>query len=267
MAKMDGGLGDGLRGKLGDLSIYKMRGVDKPIVRKSSGHTKRKIKKDPDLDLFRRAGSEFGGRAMMSGYIMRSITFHKPMADYNIAGPLTALMQPIQEQDRISSLGKRNIYLTEHAHYIKGFSLNRNHPFDSVIRFPVIGTIDRETLSAKVTFPELMPGINFFPAANHPYYALRISLGFVPDIVYSYKRYAPIHINYPKHSAEYVDSQWYSLQQGSQALTMEVQVKAIPPDTNFTLVLAAGIYYGELKALDNIDQVRHAGSAKVLEVG
>ena len=267
MAKMAGGLGDGLRGKLGGLSYYKMRGVDKVIVRESGGHTKRKIKKDPDLDLFRRAGSEFGGRALMSSFIMRALVFQKPMADYNLAGPLSALMKPIQEQDRISELGQRNIYLSEHAQYIKGFSLNRNHSFDSVIRFPVTGTIDRETLSASVTFPELMPDINFFPAAYHPYYALRITLAIVPDIVYNQNRYTPIHANYPDHSAEYVDSTWYSSQEGSPAQTMMVKVKTIPPDTHFTLVLAVGVCYGKLKTLSTIERVARAGSAKVLEVG
>lgn len=267
MAKMVGGLGDGLRGKLGGLSFYKMRGVDRPIVRESGGHTKKKVKRDPDLDLFRRAGSEFGGRAKMGGFIMRALTFQKPMADYNLAGPLSALMKPIQEQDRISSLGQRNIYLSEYPHYIKGFSLNRNHPFDTVIRFPVTGIIDRETLSATVTFPELMPDINFFPAANHPYYGLRISLGFVPDVVFNYDRFTPIHRDYAGTNAEYADSQWYSLQQGSPSVTIEVKVNTIPPDTNFTLILGVGICYGELKALNDIDRVPHAGSAKVLEVG
>lgn len=267
MAKMAGGLGDGLRGKLGGLSFYKMRGVDRPIVRESGGHTKKKIKKDPRFDLFRRAGSEFGGRALMSSFIMRALTFQKPMADYNIAGPLSALMKPVQEHDLISDLGERNIYLTEHAHYIKGFSLNKNHPFDTVIRFPVTNVIDRETLSARVTFPELMPGINFFPAAIHPYYALRITLAIVPDIVYNNKRYTPIHSAYPDHSAEYTDSSWYPSQQGSPAQTMMVNVKVIPPDTNFTLVLAVGIYYGEVKGFDDIHRARYAGSAKILEVG
>lgn len=267
MATIEGGLGDGLRGNLDGLSFYKMRGIQKTVVRKSSGHTKNRIKNDPNLRLFKKAGQEFAGRALMSKFLMRALTFHKPMADYNIAGPLTALMKPLQVLDPISRLGKRNILLSQHSHYIKGFSLNKFHLFDSVVRFPVTATVDRETLSAKIQFPELMPGINFAPPVDHPYYCLRVSLAVVPDIVYNQNRYTPSHLNYPEVCAQYVDSEWYSLQEGSQALEMEITTDIIPPDNHFTLVLSVGILYGEPMTLDRITQVRHAGSAKILEVG
>ncbi len=267
MAIAEGGLGDGLRGNLDGLSFYKMKGVKKTVVRRSSGHTKDKIKRDPNLSRFKSAGSEFAGRAIMSKYLMQALTFQKPMADYNIAGPLTALMKPVQELDLSSGLGQRNIQLSEHPYYIKGFSLNKNNPFDTVIRFPVTGIIDRETLSAKVYIPQLMPGINFAPPVNHPYYGFRISLAVVPDIVYNRDRYTAIHRDYPELCSNYADLGWFSLQEGAAAQEIDISTPILPPDMHFTLVLAVGIYYGEVKGLNNISMVRHAGSAKVLEVG
>lgn len=267
MATSEGGLGDGLRGNIDGLSFYKMRGVKKTVVRRSSGHTKKKIKSNPDLAGFKRAGEEFAGRALMSKYLMGALIHQKPLADYNIAGPFTALMRPVQKLDLVSRNGKRSIFLSQQMHYLKGFSLNENHPFDSVIRFPVTATVSRETLSAKVTIPELIPDINFVPPVRHPYYAIRVSIAVVPDVIYNKDRYTPVHRDYPQLCADHVDTQWFSLQEGSGAMEVDIQSGIIPPDTNFTLVLAVGIRYGELKTLHHIGQVPRAGSAKVLEVG
>jgi hypothetical protein len=267
MAKIIAGLAAGLSGAVDGLSFYKMRGVDKTIVRRSSGHTKEKVKNDPKLDLVRRETSEFGGRAKASKYLMQALHVQKPMADYNIAGPLTALMKPLQELDTTIEYSKRGIFLSAHPHFIKGFSLNRNHPFDSVIRYPVTATIDRETLAAKVYFPELIPAINFVPPVNHPYYALRVSLGIVPDIVYNRTSYGPVHVEYPENCFVYRDTNWFPLLKGSAAMEVELSHDFFPPDTNFTLVLAVGILYGVLKGDNDIDQAPYVGSAKVLEVG
>jgi hypothetical protein len=267
MAKAQGGLGDGLRGKIDGLSFYTMKGVEGTIVRRSSGHTKEKKNTDPKLRNFKLAGEDFSGRARMSKFLMGAFAHQKPMADYNIAGPLIALMKPVQELDGEGDYGARNVKLTAYPHVIKGFSFNKNNTLDTVIRFPVTGTIDRETLSAKVQFPELVPGINFAPSVKQPYYAFRISLAVVPDIIFNQGRHTPTHPDYPINCAKSVDSEWFSLQEGSKALEMEVNTIITPPDTNFTLILVAGILYGELKALERIGQVRHAGSAKVLEVG
>lgn len=122
MAKIIAGLAVGLSGKVDGLSFYKMRGVDKTIVRKSSGHTKEKVKNDPDLGLVRNETSEFGGRAKASKYLMRTLAFQKPMADHNIAGPLTALMKPVQQLDTLNEYRTRGIFLSAHPHFIKGFS-------------------------------------------------------------------------------------------------------------------------------------------------
>jgi hypothetical protein len=135
-----------------------------------------------------------------------------------------------------------------------------------VVRYPLTATIDREALSAKVNFPALMPGINFIPPVKHPYYAFRVSLGIVPDIVYT-DEYAPVHDKYPEACAVYTDTAWFHLLKGLDTMEVTIQHTFLPPDTNFTLVLAVGIYYGILKGENDIAQAPYVGSAKVLEVG
>ena len=75
-----------------------MKGSDKIILRTKGGASKEKIKKGKEFATTRRLNSEFGGRAVASKYIMRSLFPLKALADYNIAGPLNALIKPIQDK-------------------------------------------------------------------------------------------------------------------------------------------------------------------------
>jgi hypothetical protein len=267
MAKIIGGIGAGISGSIDELSIYNMRGVDKPVVRRKGGHTKERIKNDPNLALFRYAMSDFGGRAKAAKYLMKALAYQKPLADYNIAGPLTALMLPVQIADPIGDYGKRSIMLSAYRHFIKGFSLNHNNQFDSVVRYPLTCTLDRETATARVSIPELMPDINLVSPVNYPYYSLVVSLGVVPDIVHTANGFAPTHPDYIETKAQVTYTNWFPLLQGSPATEVEVKYESSLPDNNYTLVLAVGIRYGVLKAPNDIRQAPYVGSARVLEVG
>lgn len=267
MAKIIGSMAQGIVGSIDDYSIYKMRGVKEPVLRKKGGHPKERVKNDPDLRRFRQAGSEFGGRALASKYIMQALTFQKPLADYNIAGPLGALMYPVQQLDTVSDLGQRNIMLSAHPHFLKGFSLNRNHHFDSVVRYPVAGILERETASATISIPELLPQVNLVCPVNHPYYSFVATLGVVPNILYNGNAYTTTHIAYLSMQPKYIMSDWYPLLEGSPAIHLNLQYKGAMPDDQFTFVLAIGIRYGLLKGANKIQQAPYVGSAKVLEVG
>ena len=271
MAKIIGGIGEGLRGSLGDLSFYKMRGVEDTIVRTKGGFTKERIKTDPKLERLRLAESEFGGRAKAGKYIMKALMFQKPMADYNIAGPLTKLLLPVQELDPEGDLGKRGILLSMYSHVMKGFSLNKNNTLDTVMRYPLYFSLDRETASATVNVPELVPDINFFVPApvKYPYYRICVSLGIVPDMVYTESGYRPIHLGYETLAIgpAAVYTEWFPRLQGSPAQVLTIQHNFSPPDTHFTLLLAVGIQYGELQGVNNIQRAPYVGCAKVVEVG
>lgn len=267
MAKIDGGHGAGFRGNIDGLSYYKMKGVEKTIVRKSGGHPKSKQKRNRNLDLFCRAGSEFGGRSVMASYINGGFWLHKPAIDYRVSSTLTAVLKPLQELDTVSDLGQRNLYLSLHKHFLKGFSLTRKHHFDTVITHPVECSIDRASLSAQVNLPELIPGINFYPPVNFPYYRLVATLKAVPDVVYRGGRYASTHDKYSGHGDADAFTPWYSLQEGSAPVDLELHKLWGVPDDHFTLVLTLGICYGTLKTLTEIDRVPFGGSARVLEVG
>jgi hypothetical protein len=288
MAKLQEGAGDGLRGSLGGLSYYKMRGVKGTVVREKGGPPKARIKKDPELHMIRRNSAEFSGRSTAGKWIRKVIHAQLPMADYNISGPLASLLQVMQKMDSQGDKGKRTIRLSANPLVIKGFSLNKNTLFDSVVRSPVDYVISRETGSVRVQIPALMPAINLFTPDRYAMFRLIIAWGVVPDFYpdgrkdqtynivqggvaenafFDKIRYAPSHQAYDNIPPEEFRSDWYPITKGAPAMDKELTLRVFPPDTDFTLVLSIGICYGIMEAADDVRQAPYVGSAKILAVG
>ncbi|MDF2192415.1 hypothetical protein [Paraflavitalea sp. CAU 1676] len=286
MAKLNGP--HELDGSLGGLSYYKMRGVDGVVVREKGGPSKEKIKTHPNLHLVRRSNAEFGGRSTAGKWIRKVLDAQLPMADYNISGPLAALLKAVQVLDTKGNLGKRCVRLSVNPVIIKGFPLNRKNFFDSVVRIPVDYAISRETGSARVQIPALLPAINLFTPHNYAMFQLVVAWGMVPDLYpdgrkdQSYNishdtatdqtffdkiRYFPSQQGYDKIPNEVFKSDWYPITKGSPAIDTELTLRVLPPDTDFTLVLSIGICYGIMEAADYVRQAPYVGSAKILAVG
>src|SRR5687767_13932272 len=130
MAKLDRGIE--FVGSLGDFSAFRMRGVEGIVVRRKGGASKETIKTSKSFEKLRRNMSEFGGRSTAAKWICQMMHPLKALADYNINGPLNALMKAIQEADTESDIGKRKVLLTTDPRVLEGFSLNRQTIFDSI---------------------------------------------------------------------------------------------------------------------------------------
>jgi hypothetical protein len=262
MAKLIPGIN--FTGSLGNLSAYKMRGSDEIILRKKGGATKRRIKNDREFELTRRNNVEFSGRSTASKYLMRMLHPLKALSDYNIAGPLNALMKPIQELDTTSAFGERHVILSKNPGIVEGFSLNRQTLFESIVRAPITCSISRETLSAEVVIPALMPDINFKPRAQYPMYSFQVALGIVPDLFFSTGGYQPSHPDFAKLSPYFQASAWLPTLRGAEATTISLQLTTVLPNNDFTTMLSIGIRYGGVTGLGLIEQVKYAGAAKIV---
>ena len=265
MAKLEGEIL--FTGSLGNLSAYKMRGVDKIILRRKGGATKQQIKTSPAFENTRRVNAEFSGRARASKWIMRMLRPLKALADYNVAGPLNALTRSVQVLDTVSVAGERHVMLSKNPAVLEGFSLNRQTLFESVVRAPLSATIDKEKLTAQIAFPDLIPGIKFMPARRHSFYSFTAALGVIPDLLFTPDGYRPGHDAYSSLRPTFVETAWLPVVKRFDATTLELKFGTALPDSAFTLVLSVGIRYGSATAENRIEQVRHAGSAKVARVG
>jgi hypothetical protein len=265
-------------GSFGDLSIYKMKGFDKLIVRSKGGARKEKIKKAPQFEITRRLNAEFGGRATTSKWALQALQPVMHISDHSISGKINALLKPAQEMDTTSDFGQRHVQLSLQPRLLEGLNLNRKNPFETVITNPLYSTLSRETRTGTVEIPVLRPGINLHAPDNFYLYRLKVMLGIIPDVFYNPSRVNP----YDSLSDEYegiamspvaIHSEWFTAQEGSPALKMEIHLPdPVPigpaasisiPDNHFSLVMAFGLELGVGRD-QQIQPAKYVGCAKVL---
>jgi len=254
-------------GPLGNLTAYKMRGIDKTILRTKGGATKEKIKTHPNFRVTRLQNAEFGGRSALSKRIREMLWPQPALADFNISGPINALIKPIQLLDKENPLGKRNIIISENPHLLEGFNLNRRAPIDSIIRSPLLGLVFRDTKSARLKIHELVPGINFFVPGKYPFFSITAVLGIVPDLFFSEAGYKPSSKAYDDLGPLESSTEWHSVMEGAEATELDLQLTNGAPDESFSLMLSVGIRFGTIGIGGAIQQIPHAGAAKILAVG
>jgi len=254
-------------GSIGNFTAYRMWGIDGIVVRKKGGVSKERIQGDPQFARTRENNAEFSGRSTASRRIMKMLRPLKPLADYNIAGPINALLRPLQLDDAKYNRGERAVELSKHPELLEGFSLNRKILFESIVQAPLSFTLSRETMSAEVVIPELMPGINFKPFGKHALYGFQAVLGMVPDLFFTPDGYQPSDEKYPYNAPVIVAaSDWFPCVSGSPATRFELKYPFTPPNNQFVLMLSIGIRYGYPAKGNGVDQAKHAGAARVLKV-
>ena len=251
-------------GRLGNVTAYRMRGVDKIIIRKKGGASKTRIKNDPEFARTRENNTEFSGRAQGVRWVMRALEPLRRVADYSLSGPINKIMTDVQYEDDINGRGQRSIFLSKYGSMLEGFSMNRYSSFDNVVRAPLTYTVSRDTLSAKVDIPALIPGVNFAPPQKHPLFSLMALLSIVPDLHLKKDRYVFTHPTYKTWTAE-ATTPWLHVTEGSASTTLELKLNKLPPDNNFALMLSIGIRLGTPLA-HGIDDIKHAGCGKVVRV-
>lgn len=180
MAKLEGNIQ--ITGSLDNLSFYKRRGSDKIIVRRKGGPSSDKVREHPNFENTRRNNREFAGRAKATGLIKRALNPLTFLADYNITGPLNALLKPIQKIDTSSDWGQRSIVISKNGRLLQGFSLNRRYQLDSILRIPVLYSLQNQQVV--IDIPELLPGLNFISPGNYPWYKFIATAGLIPDLYY-----------------------------------------------------------------------------------
>ena len=251
-------------GPISNLTAYKMRGSNKIILRTKGGATKEQIRNDPNFVNTRRVNAEFGGRATATRWVRSALVPLLPLADYNIAGPINALLKPIQELDTTNDWGKRAIHFTKEPGLLQGFQLNQGIPFDQIVRNPLTCDISKEECTAQIDIPLLVPGINFHVPGKYTYFGITVVLGILPDLDFNERGYKPA-TGYAMALAANQQTEWHLVSTGSVAQTIQLSVKKPLADQTFCLMVSVGILFGN-PGVHKVEQVRYAGAGKVLAV-
>jgi hypothetical protein len=262
---------NGFVGPVGPVSIYKMRGHDGLVMRTKGGANKKRIKNAPEFELTRKNNSEFGGCSKAGKWIRNDLHALRVVTDYNISGPLNAMMKHIQRLDTESDLGCRNVLLSRNPRLLEGFNFNKKSPFDTIIQNPVHYALSKDEVKATIDIPAIIPGLNFNVPGNFSQYRFIVILSSIPDFYYSTREYLFYDLNYPKEVVEaYEDalsytktySDWYPVTNGSAAINFELQLEQKPP-LSYSLMLAIGISFGVVRG-NIIEPVQYVGGGKIL---
>ncbi len=253
-------------GPVGDTSAYKMRGVDKIILRSKGGASRERIKNHPNFDLTRRNNEEWKAYILAAKNIMLAVGRIKLLADYNYTGNLNALCKSIQLLDILHEKGQRSVLFSQGYYKLEGFSLCRYNLFESVLRYPLATNINKAAGTAMVDLPLVEPGINLYNPKQQPLYRFVFTLGAVADVVYdeNKKVYAPVVDALP--APDTIHTAWYSWKQHCEAQQIHLTLNNWNNPAGCTMVLAAGIEFGIPLSNTEVRFVKYAGTAKLLRM-
>jgi hypothetical protein len=255
----------GFNGTFDDISSYRMRGVNRPILRRKGGPRAEQVKNNGNFINTRRNNSEWKGSIAAAKQVRQAMHPVMHLKDFNYSGSLNAVCKKIQQSDEVNEWGKRSILLSANAHQLAGFSLNKFNSFEQALRHPLEVVAHRTTASVQVKLPELLPGINLLNPAKHPQYQFIFSLGAVPDLVYhiAMNGYVPAQVNLPQPASVYTPWQWAT--EKSAAATINLSLNNWQEHPAVSLLFSVGIAFG-VPAPGATRYVKYSGSAKLVTV-
>jgi hypothetical protein len=260
MAKLNGPFD--FEGSIGGVSAFKMKGAKKTIIRTPGGPSREDIKTKPSCDIVRRINFEFGGRSTAGKHVRWCFTPLMSVSDFYPGPSICSLMNRIQPMDTVSEYGKRSVLISKALYLLEGFDFNKRNPFNTMVRHLPQATIDKESLSASVLFPALVPKVNFFPPGSHSYFRMVAVLAVLPDLFFKTENYSPegeLSI-YPQKAV----SEWLIVKGGSEPTELELLLPAAPSFNSYSLVLSVGIEMGIAGPGGAIETIRHTGCGKIL---
>jgi hypothetical protein len=254
------------QGSLDGISVYKMDGVDKPVVRKKGGATKEKILYDPCFKNTRRTMGEFGGRSVASRYILEAFSPLRP--GHGTTGRINKVLNALQKMDTASPWGRRSVALTFCPKLLQGLNISNRLLLDDILKNAVTGQIFRTELKGIVSVPPIIPGVNCMHPKSHPFFRVVAVLGIVPDLVYNehLDEYAPQE-GFVPIAADNVETPWLQTNTPAEVVNLEVALPQAPAIEGYSLMLSVAIQYGKLDLTEAVEPLPKAVSSKIIAVG
>ena len=194
-------------GTLDGISVYEMEGVDQPVVRRKGGAAKEKIHHDPCFAGTRRGMAEFGGRGTASRYVQNAFSPLRP--GHGTTGTINKLLRAVQQLDTASPLGRRNIALSLCPELLQGLNISKRLLLDRVLHHALSCQLFKDSGTASVALPPLIPGFNILHPATHPFFKVVAVLGLMPDLFFQERldQYGPV-AGYRSLASQYVETAW-----------------------------------------------------------
>ena len=198
--------------------------------------------------------------------IRKGLTALKPLADYNISGPLHALVKKIQVADTVNPKGKRSILFSRFPDALSSFQFNRQTLFDSIIRQPFEVNIDKTSAVIDVIIPPLQSLVNFFPNPRYAYYRIIAACTGLSDYACMENSMEYINLNSSYLTYTPVQTEWAIAKVSQPAASIQMVPKTVfSTASDMIFVCGVGIQYGMPGADGTIQPVPFAGAARILK--
>jgi hypothetical protein len=259
-----------LSGSVSGVSFYTRRGSDQVIMRSKGGVSADKIKRLPQYKGFRSQQKEWSGCTKFASGVRLALGGLHRLADYNISSVLNGMGNKLQKLDATAEKGQRPVRLSTLKQVLDGFNLNRNYPFNGVLRVSVTSEINREQLSATISIPRINTDIDLLNVQRLPFFRIIAVLGTASDMLYN----AALNDYLPAvpglHGAAAVtNSPWYSANTivDEHTLTAQMTEKQLAMVTDeVSLIVSIAVEFGMVGFTGEPVEVKYAGSGKVLKV-
>ncbi len=259
--------GSGYTGSLGDMSAYRMQGVDRIVLRTKGGASRDKIRNHPSFVRTRENNQEWKACTMAFRMVNSALGPVRLLGDYNYSGTLTGLCKSVQQDETISIRGERGIPFSQNLYKLEGFGLNKYHVFDSILRHPLTCEMDRPAGTAIIQLRATEPGINLRNPRKLAMFRFVFSMGVIADIVFdpAQKIYKPA-VELPANHLVFASTPWCAYEAGSEAQQVLLSINGWQPQSTHSLLLAAGVDFGQPVNNTEIRSTKYAGAAKVLRL-
>lgn len=251
---------DGIQftGRVGNLVAYKTKGSDKIYVRVANGPSGKQILTSPNFQKTRENCDEFGKCTRVGSDMRKALLYVRHLANHNITPVFNKMCKAIQLLDTERPRGSREIYISKYRYLLEGYNLNSNRPLESIVRTPLLYSVNRDTGLVEVQLPALAPGLNLDLPWQYPMYRFIVTAAQLPDSDSYYGDSSePLHA----YTGWQVAVQPYA----GEKITLNFDSTFLK-DQQLSIVLSVGIEMGSSLTDALIIPVKYAGTAKILAV-
>jgi hypothetical protein len=263
MARLTGNFD--FKGKLGNISAYKIKGKAETVLRTKGGASRYKIKHHPAFINTRRNNAEFGGAAV-AGKALRVAFNPVHHITGTSVGHINKFTRALANMDTVSEWGRRAVRFSQTRQFMEGFNLNKDLAVSSIIRQSLVCQVLRNSGSASLQVPALVNGINLKIPPDYPLFRLVVMLTVISDV----ERIAsadPIYravaaVNYP---IVCTTTEWFASAQDIPEQHFNLQMPDFTSLPNCqSLLLGIGVEFGLPISTRLIKMIPKQGAAVIL---
>ena len=177
--------GNSITGSVQQTSYYTISGSGKVVARSKGGPKADRMKAGKEFVNTRKHQVEWKACVKFSKGLQHALGETYRLGDYNVSPVWNGLGKNLMGLDKINPVGERNLILSLHRQVLQDFSLNRNYPFNTVLRVSTEYEINKEILQATVSLPRINTAMVLLNIQKLPYFRLKVCLGMVSDILYN----------------------------------------------------------------------------------